>query len=139
MLDTGASQWEAQRAVEIINHYGLVSLCFVGRPRCGDVSPMMYWLTDAGRAPSGELPSEDCLSFDRSNLAVVEIGGRWNVVEGTHWLLDSGPGQGNAIAALHLIRKHCLDEICFLGRAEGAGCSPTPSLIDLRGASAQPR
>ena len=118
MLDTGSSQWEAQRAVDIINHYGLASLCFVGRPRCGDVSPMMYWLTDSGRAPSGQLPGEDCLPFDRSNLAVVEIGGRWKVVEGTHWLLDFGPGQGNAIAALHFIRKHRFDEICFVGRPD---------------------
>jgi hypothetical protein len=118
MLDTGSSQGEAQRAVDIINHYKLASMCFVGRPRCGDVTPMMYWLNDAGRAPSGQLAGEDCIAFDRSNLAVVEIGGRWKVVEGTHWLLDFGPGQGNAIAALHFIRKHRFDEICFVGRPD---------------------
>ena len=44
---------------------------------------MMYWLNDSGRVPSGHLPGEDCIDFDRSNLAVVEIGGRWKVVEGT--------------------------------------------------------
>jgi Lysyl oxidase len=118
MLDTGTSQWEAQRAVEIINHYGLGSLCFVGRPRCGDVSPMMYWLTDAGRAPSGQLPGEDAIGFDRSALAIVQIGDRWKVVEGAHWLLDFGPGQGNAVAALHFIRKYRFDEICFVGRPD---------------------
>jgi len=118
MLDTGTSQAEAQRAVEIINHYALASLCFVGRPRCGDVSPMMYWLTDAGRAPSGQLPGEDAIAFDRSSLAVVQIGDRWKVVEGTHWLLDFGSGQGNAIAALHFIRKYRFDEMCFVGRPD---------------------
>lgn len=118
MLDTGSSQWEAQRAVDIINHYKLASMCFVGRPRCGDVSPMMYWLNDAGRAPTGSLAGEDRIPFDRSNLAVVEIGGRWKIVEGTHWLLDFGPGQGNAIAALHFIRKYRFDEICFVGRPD---------------------
>jgi hypothetical protein len=116
MLDTGTSPSEAQRAVEIINHYKLASLCFVGRPTCGDVSPMTYWLTDAGRAPSGGLPDEDCIPFDRSKLEVVEVGDRWKVVEGTHWLLDFGPGQGNAIAALHFIRKYGFDQICFVGR-----------------------
>jgi hypothetical protein len=118
LLDTGTSQGEAERAVEIINHYHLASLCFVGRPRCGDVTPMMYWLTDAGRAPSGQLAGEDAIAFDRSNLAVVQIGGRWKVVEGTHWLLDFGPGQGNAIAALHFLRKYRFDEICFVGRPD---------------------
>lgn len=120
MLDTGASEWEAQRAVEIINHYQLAELCFVGRPRCGDVSPMMYWLTDVGGAPHGSLPGEDCLPFERSNLTVVEIGGRWKVVEGTHWLLDFGPGEGNAVAALHVIRKYGFDQICFVGRPDPA-------------------
>ncbi len=118
MLDTGTSQGEAERAVEIINHYKLASMCFVGRPRCGDVRPMMYWLTDAGRAPSGQLPGEDCIHFDRNNLAVVEIGGRWKVVEGTHWILDFGVGEGNARAALHFIRKHRFDQICFVGRPD---------------------
>jgi hypothetical protein len=128
MLDTGSSQAEAQRAVDIINHYKLASMCFVGRPRCGDVTPMMYWLTDAGRAPSGQLAGEDCIAFDRSNLAVVEIGGRWKVVEGTHWLLDFGPGQGNSNAALHFIRKHRFDEICFVGRPD-----PSMSYFKTRG------
>jgi len=118
MLDTGSSQWEAQRAVEIINHYKLASMCFVGRPRCGPVNPMMYWLNDAGRAPSGQLPGEDCIPFDRDHLSVVEIGGRWKVVEGTHWLLDFGVGEGNARAALHFIRKHRFDQICFVGRPD---------------------
>jgi hypothetical protein len=118
MLDTGSSQWEAQRAVEIINHYRLASMCFVGRPRCGSIDPMMYWLNEAGRAPTGQLPGEDCIPFDRDHLAVVEIGGRWKVVEGTHWLLDFGPGEGNARAALHFIRKHRFDQICYVGRPD---------------------
>ncbi len=118
MLDTGTSEWEARRAVDLINHYRLASLCFVGRPRCGDLSPMTYWLTDTGGAPTGTVPGEDCLPFDPSNLAVVEVGGRWKVVEGTHWLLDFGPGQGNAVAALHFIRKHRFDQICFVGRPD---------------------
>ena len=118
MLDTGSSQWEAQRAVEIINHYKLAQMCFVGRPRCGSINPMMYWLNDQGRAPSGQLPGEDCIAFDRDHLAVVEIGGRWKVVEGTHWLLDFGPGEGNARAALHFIRKHRFDQVCYVGRPD---------------------
>lgn len=48
MIDTGTNEGLARRAVEIINHYKLSSMCFVDRPRCGDVEPMMYWLTDAG-------------------------------------------------------------------------------------------
>ena len=49
---------------------------------------MMYWLNDNGRAPTRQLAGEDCIPFDPAILAVVEIGGRWKVVEGTHWLLE---------------------------------------------------
>jgi len=116
LIDTGASKAEADRIVDIINHYKLGSMCFVGRPTCGDVAPMMYWLTDAGAAPSGSLAGEDCLTFDPTKLAVIDVGGRWKVAEGAHWLLDFGPGHGNAVAALHFIRKYGFNEMCFVGR-----------------------
>ena len=116
MIDTGSSKAEADRVLEIINHYKLAAMCFVGRPTCGDVQPMMYWITDAGAAPHGSMPGEDCLVFDPANLTVIEVGGRWKVAEGAHWLLDFGPGHGNAVAALHFIRKYGFNEICFVGR-----------------------
>ena len=91
-------------------------MCFVGRPSCADVTPTMYWLSDTGAAPSGSLAGEDAIGFDASKLAVIEVGGRWKVAEGAHWLLDFGPGHGNAVAALHFIRKHGFNEMCFVGR-----------------------
>lgn len=120
MIDTGTSKSEAERIVEIINHYNFAEMCFVGRPRCGDVKPMMYWLDDSGKAPTGSLPDEDCIPFDADNLSVVEIGGRWKVVEGTHWILDFGVGEGNALAALHFIKKYHFDQICFVGRPDAS-------------------
>jgi hypothetical protein len=118
MIDTGSIKAEADRVLEIIKHYKLATLCFVGRPRCGDVQPMMYWLTDANAGPSGTLAGEDCIPFDPDHLAVVEVGGRWKVVEGAHWLLDFGPGHGNAVAALHFILKYQFNEMCFIGRPD---------------------
>lgn len=118
MIDTGSSKAEADRILEIIKHYKLASMCFVGRPRCGDVQPMMYWLTDAGAAPRGSLAGEDCIPFDPDHLAVIEVGGRWKVAEGAHWLLDFSAGRGNAVAALHFIRKYRFNEMCFVGRPD---------------------
>jgi hypothetical protein len=40
------------------------------------------------------------------------------VAEGAHWLLDFGAGHGNAVAALHFIRKHRFNEMCFVGRPD---------------------
>jgi hypothetical protein len=118
MIDTGGGKAEADRILDVIKHYNLASMCFVGRPSCGDVKPMMYWLTDTGAAPTDSMPGEDCIPFDPNNLAVVEVGGRWKIAEGAHWLLDFGPGHGNAVAALHFIRKHKFNEMCFVGRPD---------------------
>lgn len=122
MIDTGTSKAEADRILAIIKHYKLASMCFVGRPTCVDVRPMMYWLTATRVAPSGNLTGEDCLPFDPDQLAVIEVGGRWKIAEGAHWLLDFGPGHGNAVAALHFIRKYRFNEMCFVGR-------PDPSMM----------
>jgi Lysyl oxidase len=116
MIDTGTNQSAADRAVEIIKHYGLSYMCFVGRPRCGDVEPMMYFLNGAGHAPSGSLPGEDEIAFDPAALQVQEVGERWKVVEGAHWLLDFGVGEANARAALYFILEYRFNRICFVGR-----------------------
>jgi hypothetical protein len=116
MIDTGANQSAANRAVEIIKHYNLSFMCFVGRPRCGDVEPMMYFLNEAGNSPSGTLPNEDEIPFNPAALQVQQVGDRWKIVEGAHWLLDFGVGEANARAALHFIRKHRFDSICFVAR-----------------------
>ena len=93
MLDTGTSQGEAERAGR--DHQPLQArLDVLRRP-----PTLRRRLTDDVLAHRhrpravGQLPGEDCIPFDRANLAVVEIGGRWKVVEGTHWLLDFGPGK----------------------------------------------
>ena len=46
MIDTGSSKAEADRTVEIIKHYKLGSMCFVGRRTCGDVTPNTHASTD---------------------------------------------------------------------------------------------
>jgi Lysyl oxidase len=38
----------------------------------------------------------DCIPFNRANVAAVQIGGRWKVAEGNHWMLDTGTIQAEA-------------------------------------------
>jgi hypothetical protein len=120
MLDSGTSQEEAMRAVEIINFYGLSFECFVGRPQCGGVDPMPYWLNEEGDAPGAHMMGEDCLRFDPANLSAVEVDGRWGLFDGSHWLHNFGPGEGNAIAAVHFIRKYGFNHICYVGRPDAS-------------------
>jgi len=64
ILDFDQKRTAAERAVSVIKHYGLSHVCFVGRPTCGDVKPMMCWLTSSNVAPSGAMAGEDAIPFD---------------------------------------------------------------------------
>jgi len=67
--------------------------CFVGRR---DPS-MEYYLVNGG-APGGSLRGEDCVSFNPANIEVKKVRGRWKILEGSHWILDFGNKQNEAMA-----------------------------------------
>lgn len=126
ILDTGSNQAAAQQAVGIIKHYGLSFICFVGRPACPGEQPMQYWLTASGNAPQGAMTGEDSIPFNPSTIAVRQIGQRWKVADGNNWLLDFGPGEGNAKAALYFLKHYGFNRMCFVAR-------PNPPMVYFRG------
>jgi hypothetical protein len=131
ILDFGPDESAAKRSAEIIRHYGLSRLCFVGRPGCPGQDPMTYWLDEDGNAPTGSLSDEDTIGFDPDNLQVTRVGTNWKVVDGSHWLLDFGPSEGNARAARYFIRKYGFTEIAFVDR-------PDPGMVYFKGELALP-
>lgn len=120
LKDFGNSEREARQALRIIRHYRMNQQCFVGRPD----PPMEYYLVN-GRAPVGSLGGEDCVSFNPANIEVKRIGGRWKIVEGTHWIMDFSNKEGEARMAFKIIKKYGFNRICFVGR-------PDPSMIYFR-------
>ncbi len=62
------------------------------------------------------MAGEDAIPFNPGAIAVKKIGQRWKVADGNNWLLDFGPAEGNAKAALHFIKKYGFTYICFVGR-----------------------
>ena len=83
MLYFESNSSEAQKALNIIQHYRMNDQCFVGRPD----SSLEYWLVN-NASPSGSYSGEDCISFNHNNIEVVNINGRWKIVEGSHSILD---------------------------------------------------
>lgn len=125
ILDFDQKRTAAERAVSVIKHYGLSFICFVGRPACSGQRPMTYWLPAAGKSPAGPMTREDVIGFDPSHLLVRKIGQRWKIADGNNWLLDFGPGEGNAKLALYFIKKYGFTKICFVGR-------PNPPMLYFR-------
>jgi hypothetical protein len=111
LKDFGTNKAEADKALRVIVYYRMNSQCFVGRP---DPS-LEYYLTD-GKAPTGSLPEEDAIAFDPSKIQVKQIGGRWKIVEGNHWILDFAAKKDEAVQAFTIIRKYQFNYIGFVGR-----------------------
>ena len=125
ILDTEGDQAAANRAVEIIKHYSLGFICFVGRPACPGEKPMQYWLTSSGHAPEGAMAGEDAIPFNPATITTRQIGQRWKIADGNNWLLDFGPAEGNARGALYFIKHYGFNRMCFANR-------PNPPMIYFR-------
>ncbi len=122
LKDFGNKESEARQALKIIKHYKMNSQCFVGRP-----GPSLEYYLVNGKAPVGAMPGEDAVPFDPNNAQVTNIGGRWKIVDGTHWILDFAEKKVEADTALKIIKKYKFSYICFVGRP---GASMTYFRVD---------
>lgn len=111
---------EAKLIVRVFSHYGINQSCFVGRP-----GPSLTYLNKDGAAPVGSMPGEDCISFNPDNIEVKQIGGRWKIVDGNHWMFDFNTNEEEARQSFCIIKKYGFTKSCFVGR-------PGPSLQYLR-------
>ena len=110
---------EADRALTIIQHYGMNERCDIGQSD----SPLRYWLID-GQAPSGELSGEICHSFIAGDLKVKRSDESWKIVEGSNQVFNFVKEE-EAREVYRLIQKYSFSRSCFVGR-------PRPSFLYFR-------
>lgn len=120
LLDFGSSVYNAIQAFKIIKHYQFTSQCFVGRP-----GPSMQYFLSGGKAPVGPFTGEDSIGFNPSAIIVKKINGRWKIVEGSHWIMDFGTSETEALKSFSIIQKYGFNRICFVGR-------PNPPMVYFR-------
>ena len=111
VLDFGTQQANADRARDVIVHYGFNRICYVGRPH----PPMMYFTVN-GHAPSGAMAGEDAIAFDPAAVVAQQLAGSWIVTDGSARLLDFGNSKANALNALSIIKRYGFTHQCFVGR-----------------------
>lgn len=119
-FDFGNKRSEAYKALDIIKCYRITQSCFVGRP-----GPSLNYLLKNGKAPQGPIAGEDCVSFNPNTAKVKCIGGRWKIVDGSHWIFDFGSSKAEATKSLQIIKKHKFTKSCYVGR-------PGPSFEYMR-------
>ncbi len=120
IFDFGNKKQEARKALEIIKHYRMNQVCFVGRPH-----PSFQYLLVNRKAPKGRTGGEDCISFNLKNIMIKHINGRWKIVDGNHWIFDFGNKRNEAYKTLKIIKKYGFTRTCYVGR-------PDPSFTYLR-------
>ena len=113
LMDFSNSQSEAIKARDIIRHYDLSKMCFIGRPNAS----MIYFLVN-NVAPQGAFPGEDCIAFNQGGLRIVNQGGVWKITDGTSSMLSFGSNRNEANAALATLQRLNVNRQCFVGRPD---------------------
>ncbi|NTV59675.1 MAG: hypothetical protein HGA77_00005, partial [Chlorobiaceae bacterium] len=66
--------------------------------------------------PVNPVIQEDCIPFNPANIEVKLIGGRWKIVEGSHWIFDFDSRKNEAYMAFNIIRHYGMNSTCYVGR-----------------------
>ena len=120
MFSFGNNKAGAQQAVQIIKHYRMNQSCFVGRP-----DPSFKYMLAGKASPVGSFNGEDCLGFNLATTKVENVGGRWKIVDGSHWIFDFNTNKIEADQSMALIRKYGFNQTCYVAR-------PNPPFSYLR-------
>lgn len=110
MFAFGTNRAEGEAALAIIRKYGFDRTCYVGRPN----SSMTYLLAGTTSASAAH-GSEDCISFNRSNLQLEAVGSQWRLADGQSSLVMF-PNNSEGQQAIDAINRHRLNRQCFVGR-----------------------
>jgi hypothetical protein len=123
------SEGDADRALEVIRHYRMDSVGFVG----GQRNPSVKYFLVEGRAPAGPFPDENCFWFDPTQIRLKRGSGGWRIVdEGTHARGEGSCGEllffpdresydahgvveTEARTAFKVLSKHGFTYLCHIG------------------------
>ncbi len=106
IANLGGSRDDADRAVQIIKHYGMSKRCFVNRKDWD----FQYFLKDK-KAPKGEWAGETCTKFATGNIDVNKEGEKWLLEDGVTRIKTFKTEQ-EAWMALAYIRRHEFTHQC---------------------------
>jgi len=120
IMDFGNERSEARKAKNIIKHYDLTKMCFIGRP-----NPSLTYFLKGNSAPSGSMTGEDCIRFNPNTLNVTRRNGNWLMVSGTSSIRSFGNKRNEALAAVKEIKAIGANRTCYVGR-------PKPSMTYFR-------
>jgi hypothetical protein len=112
LLLNAPSERECERIIEVIQHYGLNQVCYIGRPN----PSMTYFLVD-GSAPEGRIPGDDVLNHNMYPYEVVEEDDRLTVTDGMSAMLSCS-NYREAAKALEVLRKYRFDKAGYVGRPD---------------------
>ena len=105
------SEADAQRTVDIVQHYGLNKQCYLGRP-----NPNFEYFLAGAKTPRDEFPGESCKKFNLGGLDVDRANGGagFNLKDGIQ-LIKSFANEDEAWMAYAYLRRHAFTYKCNVG------------------------
>ncbi len=110
LADFGANEWDARRALEVVQHYRFTERCLVGSP-----TPFFSYFLVNGRAPWGLQFGTYGTPFRPEMLDVQRRGAVFVIADGDQILLSVGQREEDAQQVLKLIRQNKFDHLCRIG------------------------
>ena len=108
------SKWlEARKTMNIIRHYKLDQMCYVGRP-----DPSLKYSLVKGDAPRRAWRKEDCVPFNPKTINATKKGKKWYLMDGNYSLFSFGNKEHEARGAVEVIKRHRFTRSCFVGRPD---------------------
>ncbi|HZR29094.1 MAG TPA: DUF3108 domain-containing protein [Terriglobales bacterium] len=128
LIDFGAQEIDARRALEVMTRYNADQWCSIGDNRG------LQYLLVGGRPPVGSIPGEDCRDFNPSNLKVLSTA----IVDGrsTPFFFESSE---LANQALQVIKNYGFNQSCIVGRQFAKFGYLKKRLVSLQPRDAEPQ
>ncbi len=121
LFDFDSRQADAQRTVQIIQHYHMTQTCTVGTNLPGQQNaPMEYELSGAS-APTGSMPGEDCIGDNPATVTNQNVGGNWTITDGFSLMFNFGPQKPQGDQGAAIIKSYNFNQQCFVGRPDTGG------------------
>ena len=109
IADAGDSSDNAERTLEVVQHYKLNKQCYLGRPRW----TFEYFLAGS-KTPRDELEGETCQRFNLGGLDVDKDGERWQLKDGIV-RIKTFDNEDQAWQAYAYLRRHAFTYRCNAG------------------------
>lgn len=114
-------QADAQKTLQVLQHYHMTQTCTVGTNLPGQQNAPMQYELSGSAAPTGTMPGEDCIGFNTATVNNKDVNGNWTITDNFSLMFDFGPQKAQGDQGAAIIHSFNFNSQCFVGRPDTGG------------------